>query len=70
MKCVICGDGVYKAQDKCTYCKPDPLDKQVELLKRDLYDALKLLKKIKDMTFTGYRHSPQELASEFMERFE
>ena len=70
MKCVICGDGVYKDQEDCTYCIPDPLDKQVELLKRDLYDSLKLIRKIKDMNFIGHRNSPQELASTFMERFE
>jgi hypothetical protein len=67
--CKRCGDGQYANRVNCPDCRDVSVEKKLELMTRNFYDALNLLKKIRDMDYRGNRHSSQELAFRFCERF-
>jgi hypothetical protein len=69
MICIKCGDGVLSPQKDCPHCKPVDKDKQIEILQRDLGDAIKILTRIRDMDYRGNRNSAQTDAYNFLERF-
>ena len=69
MKCIKCGDGEFSDQGKCE-CLPDSPEKKIELLQRALYDAVKVLRFIGDMTCNKSTYSPQEFAINFLKEFD